>query len=609
LVTITTPGGDALQLEDTVIEAAGLGTDEVSLLGGAVLIEFSNITLGANIENLTAALAVDAKLNLTGNTLNNQLTGNNTDNIIDGGSGNDVLYGNEGSDTLIGGLGNDNLNGNQEDDSLEGGAGNDTLDGDTGADTLVGGLGNDIYVLDDIGDASEDIITEQLAGGIDTLKTSFTYMALTANVENLILIGSDDIDGTGNELNNVITGNDANNHLNGGLGNDSLIGGAGNDTLDGGAGIDTLIGGLGNDTYKVDIKTTGANPIVSLQDFITESAGVAGGIDTLQLQGSAVLNKPTMLTLATTLEHLDVSATGSTLLYLTGNSSANIIIGNDADNEIKGGLGNDLLLGGGGFDRIWGDAGNDTMDGGEGTDWYYLDNINDVVIDTGGTTDADVVYVNFSVDLTEKIYFGVEYVSLEGSQNLYLIGDDSSNRLWGNSGANLINGAGGNDELLGGGGNDILSGGDGNDRLQGEDSGWNEVVNNTSKDVLNGGSGNDTLVGGTGADTLTGGLGADIFQYMENTESQLGATTHDVITDFMHGEDIIDLHTIDASKTSIGNDAFSFIDTVGFSKVAGQLRFDVSSSSVLGDTNGDGVADFQIVLTGITAVTADDFIL
>jgi len=95
-----------------------------------------------------------------------------------------------------------------------------------GCQVAHGGLGNDVYVTD-----GGDTIVENAGGGTsDIVQSSVTY-ALGANLEHLVLLGSANINGTGNSGNNNLTGNAANNVLNGLAGNDILMGAAGQDTF------------------------------------------------------------------------------------------------------------------------------------------------------------------------------------------------------------------------------------------------------------------------------------------------------------------------------------------------------------------------------------------
>ena len=86
-------------------------------------------------------------------------------------------------------------------------------------------------------------------------QTSDVSYTLPEGVDDLILTGTDNIDGTGNTLDNQITGNVGNNVLQGLEGSDTLLGGDGSDILDGGLGADYLLGGAGDDTYIVDQTT------------------------------------------------------------------------------------------------------------------------------------------------------------------------------------------------------------------------------------------------------------------------------------------------------------------------------------------------------------------
>ncbi len=63
-------------------------------------------------------------------------------------------------------------------------------------------------------------------GGIDRVIADVSF-TLSGNVENLTLIGSAAINGTGNGLNNIIKGNTGANVLAGGRGNDTYHVGAG----------------------------------------------------------------------------------------------------------------------------------------------------------------------------------------------------------------------------------------------------------------------------------------------------------------------------------------------------------------------------------------------
>lgn len=70
---------------------------------------------------------------------------------------------------------------------------------------------------------------------------------LPPNVENLILDGDNNLNGTGNGLDNQIMGNSGENVLIGMEGNDTLQGNDGDDILQGGQGDDVIDGGEGSD--------------------------------------------------------------------------------------------------------------------------------------------------------------------------------------------------------------------------------------------------------------------------------------------------------------------------------------------------------------------------
>jgi Ca2+-binding RTX toxin-like protein len=410
---------------DIVTEALDEGTDRV--------IASISYTLGKNLENLT--LTGTEAIDGTGNAQNNVIVGNSAGNVLSGLGGNDSLSGGIGSDTLFGG------------------EGNDTLNGSAGDDSMTGGLGNDSYYVDNAG----DVVTEALDEGTDRVIASISY-TLGEHLENLTLTGTEAIDGTGNELNNVIVGNSAgnvlrglggNDSLSGGIGSDTLFGGEGNDTLNGSAGDDSMTGGLGNDSYYVD----------SAGDVVTEA--LDEGTDRVIASISYTLG-----------EHLEnLTLTGAVAIDGTGNELNNVIVGNVAGNvlsglagndSLSGGIGSDTLFGGEGNDTLNGSAGDDSMTGGLGNDSYYVDSAGDVVteaIDEG----TDRVIASISYTLGEHL----ENLTLTGTEAIDGTGNELNNAIVGNSVGNVLSGLGGNDSLSGSVGDDTLDGGAGNDRMTG----------------------------------------------------------------------------------------------------------------------------------------------
>lgn len=408
-------------LGDRSIELANQGIDKVQ----------SSVTykLGNHVEHLV--LTGNKAIRGTGNALNNFLAGNAGDNLLSGLAGKD---------------------------NLRGGAGNDVLDGGAGQDVLLGGVGNDTYIVDNI----KDKVVEGANQGIDSVRSSISY-GLGNHVENLVLIGSQNLDGKGNNLANTITGNSGHNVLNGDVGADTLIGGMGDDTylvdniadttielanggidrvrtaladykladhveyleftgtrnsngtgndtantiignvgnniLDGAAGADELIGKLGNDTYIVS----------DAGDLVVEAVGE--GVDLVK---SSLAD----YTLTEQVENLEL-LTGA--ISGTGNDLVNTIIGNDANNILSGGIGDDTLVGGVGADKLIGGLGVDTLTGGTGIDTFALmDTGRDIITDFNAGEDI------IALGQTAFGLVGHAVGSVLNAARLVVVGSDAS---------------------------------------------------------------------------------------------------------------------------------------------------------------------------------------
>jgi Ca2+-binding RTX toxin-like protein len=350
------------------------------------------------------------------------------------------------------------LQGGAAADTLSGLGGNDYLNGKAGADTMSGGLGNDYFVIDNSG----DVVTELAGEGSDTVEASISW-TLGANFEYLSLSGNAAIDGTGNELNNVLRGNAAANVLLGLAGADTLDGKDGNDRLDGGAGDDVLTGGAGTDTFVTGSGRDTIQDFVHGQDRIAVS-GYAGwqqlvqqGADTLVVFSStdSVLLKNVQASSVTTADFQFGDPPPASPPPPPGGRT---LTGTAANDVLQGGSGADTLDGLGGNDYLNGKTGADRMSGGAGDDYFVVDNPGDVVVETAGEGSDSV-----EAWITWTLGADLEYLNLAGSANIDATGNALNNVLRGNGGANVLSGLAGNDTLEGKGGNDVLTGGAGAD--------------------------------------------------------------------------------------------------------------------------------------------------
>jgi VCBS repeat-containing protein len=297
---------DVGDVVDETIGGGIAGTGGHGDAGGIDTVRASiSYTLGTSVENLT--LTGQANLNGSGNEQAN------------------VLIGNDGNNTL------------------SGGAGNDVLDGGLGVDTLIGGSGDDSYFLDNAG----DVVVEAAGEGIDTVRSRIST-TLGANFERLTLLGINAIDGSGNELDNVLTGNAASNLLMGGAGNDSYVlqRGGGRDTVMDSAGVadSVLVRGnlcaaditLTRDGLDVIVGIKNSNDALVLKNWFSSTPGQpsAGVIESIRFEsGAAALDSAYIYGLLD--NHAPRAAADSaalqedTVLTVSGN-----VLANDMDPDV-----------------------------------------------------------------------------------------------------------------------------------------------------------------------------------------------------------------------------------------------------------------------------------
>lgn len=286
----------------------------------------------------------------------------------------DLFRGTDYDDFLVGAGGNDELKGFAGSDFLSGGSGNDLLIGGDGEDLLLGGSGDD-RLFSDFGDDFVD------AGAGDDL--------IMAGPGSDVIIG--------------------------GEGDDEIYGYArsiGDEIPDDDAAI--YAGNMSDYTIEVFEKYNGARDEMVMAVRITDN-NLADGVD----EGTDVLMDVEHLVFA------DTTVTVESLISGSAEQDAGLI-GDDANNTLKGTDGFDIILGNGGNDLLKGFGGNDLVFGGEGNDTL-----------------------------------------LGGDGQDYLEGGAGDDLVIGDLGNDIVKGNAGSDDIMGGGGADTLFGGEGDDFIFG----------------------------------------------------------------------------------------------------------------------------------------------
>jgi Ca2+-binding RTX toxin-like protein len=258
-----------------------------------------------------------------------------------------------------------------------------------------------------------------------------------------------------------------------------------------------------------------------------------------------------------------------------GSVGIDTLFGGALGETFKGGADNDILNGGGGNDILDGGTGADSMIGGAGNDIFMVDDLGDVVNESGGSG-IDLVQSTRSFNLASpaKSIGAVENLTLVNVATALSGGGNAYNNvISGNNFANILDGLGGNDTLIGGANND----------------------------KLNGGLGNDTLIGGANKDIF-------IFNSLPNS-----TTNRDAIGDFSHADDTMQLENAIFSKLGaagglnpaflrVGAAAADANDYIVYNKATGALFYDDNGS-------GAGHAVMFAVLSTRPVIAANDFLI
>ncbi|MCK1707663.1 Ig-like domain-containing protein [Bradyrhizobium sp. 143] len=506
-----------------------------------------------------------------------QSSGGVTVNFVTGIATGDASVGTDtftGVNAVMGSMFADTFSGSGADENFMGLAGDDLINGNGGFDTAqyanltftTGGISVHLAAGTVIGDASSGADTLRSIEGIQGTNFADTYDATNFGVSGAI------DPATGLPYANV--GNNGNlNQFEGMGGNDTIIGNGNTRLIYADAtGPVTITFGLNSWTST----TSGASGTVTGDGSV--------GIDTFSGVGSA-----------------------------SGSSFADTITGSanpsGTAEDFSGRAGNDFIDGKGGFDRAFynhdGSASGIRVDMASGTvsgdSAIGTDTLRSIEA-VRGTAFADTyVATNFGVSGPNVGDFGT-FNEFEG-----MAGDDTITGN-GNTRIAFYNALDGVTVDLAAGNSHGTASGDvanvGTDAFTGVNaargSGFADVIiGNAGNNTLDGQAGNDFIRGGAGADTLIGGAGADQFVFAAVSESTVAS--HDTISDFVHGTDVIDISGITGATTVQGLMAGSTqvaAHSIAWIQSGADTIVYVNSS---GAAQNQGSADMEVVLAAVTA--------
>jgi Ca2+-binding RTX toxin-like protein len=405
-------------------------------------------------------------------------------------------------------------------------------------------------------------------------------IARNTTIENLIA-------GSGND---TITGNDAANLINLRMG--------GNDIVNSGDGSDTIYYGA---TFDTDDETDGG---ASARDVVVLQGNYTLTLDALSLVG---------------VEYLSLQSGAVTRWGDTANNFYDYDITTDEANVLAGQLlvvngqslraGEDLTFDGSGENDgrflVYAGHGVDELVGGAGNDVFYFEGARGGAGDeVDGGAGSDAVIISAGNGLTHIGFGETSLINMEAvSVNNRYASDPTQTPSY---------------ELVMANGN-VAAGQtlivNGSSLLAPQTVSVDARAETDGRYRMFGGAGDDAFIGGANDDELMGMGGADTFTYLSSADSKVALP--DEILDFEVGTDTIDLAAIDANTLAGSDQAFVFIGSTAFAATgaasAGELRAELVGGvwQVSGDTNGDGSADFMILVTATTAdpITGSDFTL